>query len=187
MKKIICISGSTRKGNTEKLIKSATKDLKSMNASVVEIYLSDFTPKPCDGCLECDETGKCHIKDGMNEINEHLASADGLIIGTPARWALLSGGLKNFIDRTNPLAKPEKLKGKKVGIIAVGQCEGKQAISIKKAAESILNFCNDAGMDLIDIVTVEGVLMPDDIIKKKDAFKKVKELSTKILRSIYKK
>jgi len=184
MKKVVCISGSTRKGNTEKLIRVSVEELKNAGTEVIEIYLSDFSPEPCDGCLQCDETGKCHIDDGMNEINEHLASADGLVIGTPARWALLSGSLKNFIDRTNPLAGLERLKGKKVGVIAVGQCEGEEAISIKKAANSVLNYCDDAGMELVNMVIVEGVLMPEDIKKKIDAFKKVRELSNELIENI---
>ena len=184
MKKVVCISGSTRKGNTEKLIRVSVEELRNAGSEVIEIYLSDFSPEPCDGCLKCDETGKCHIEDGMNEINEHLASADGLVIGTPARWALLSGSLKTFIDRTNPLAGPERLKGKKVGIIAVGQCEGEEAISIKKAAKSILNYCDDAGMELIDMVLVEGVLMPDDVDEKTDAFQRARELSHKLIENI---
>lgn len=184
MKKIVCISGSTRKGNTEKLIKAAVEELKKNSLDVVEIYLSNFSPEPCDGCLICDKTGNCHIEDGMNEINEDLASADGLIIGTPARWALLSGSLKTFIDRTNPLAATERLAEKKVAVIAVGQCEGEEAESIKKAAESVLNFCNDAGMELVDMMIVEGVLSPNDIDQKKAEFSKIRKLANKLLKSI---
>jgi len=184
MKKFVCISGSTRKGNTEKLIKAAAEELKKDSLEVIEIYLSNFSPEPCDGCLVCDETGKCHIEDGMNEINEHLASADGLIIGTPARWALLSGSLKTFIDRTNPLAATERLAEKKVAVIAVGQCEEEEAESIKKAAESVLNFCNDAGMDLVDMMIVEGVLSPNDIDQKTTEFSKVRKLANKLVKSI---
>lgn len=120
----------------------------------------------------------------MNAINEHLASADGLIIGTPARWALLSGSLKNFIDRTNPLAATERLAEKKVAVIAVGQCKGEEAESIKKAAESVLNFCNDAGMELVDMMIVEGVLSPNDIDQKTTEFNKVRKLANKLVKSI---
>lgn len=181
MSKIVCISGSPRKGNTEKLIRTSAKELKNAGSEVIEIYLSDFSPAPCDGCLQCDEMGKCHIEDGMNEINEHLASADGIILGTPTRWALLSGSLKNLMDRTNPLAVPKKLEGKKVGIIAVGQCEGDEADSIKKAADSVLNYCENAGMELIGTVIIEGVLKPDDVNQKNDAFQKVRDLSRKFV------
>jgi multimeric flavodoxin WrbA len=179
--KVVCISGSPRKRNTEKLITTAAKHLKEAGAEVIEIYLSRFSPATCDGCLECDETGKCHHDDGMNELNEHLASADALVIGTPARWALLSGSLKTFIDRTNPLAKPRRLKDKKVAIIAVGQCEGEDAQSIRKAARSVRNFCDDAGMQIVGQLIVEGALMPGDVEKKPEALRRVKQLSRKLL------
>lgn len=185
MRKFVCISGSPRKGNSEKLIRVAVEELrKNADAKVIEVYLSEFTPEPCDGCLVCDETGECHIEDGMNKINEHLASADGLLIGTPARWALLSGSLKTFIDRTNPLAASERLAEKKVAVLAVGQCEGESAESIKKAVESVLNFCNDAGMELVDTMIVEGVLNPTDIDQRADEFKKVRVLANKLAKAV---
>jgi multimeric flavodoxin WrbA len=185
MANYVCVSGSSRKGNSEKLMMAAVDELKkSDNANVLEVYLSDFDPETCDGCLLCDDKGSCHINDGMNEINEQLANADGLIFGTPARWALLSGNLKTFIDRTNPLAAPEKLANKKVVVFAVGQSEGEEAESIKKAADSVVNFCSDAGMELIDTLIVEGVLNPSDIDSKESEFDKVRQLANKLVNSL---
>jgi len=182
--KIICISGSSRRGNTERLIRTAVAELKESGADVVEVYLSEFTPTPCDGCLRCDEDGVCHYDDGMNELNEHLASADGVLFGTPERWALLSGNLKTFMDRTNPLAGPERLQGKKAAIIAVGQCEGAEAKSIHKACESVSKYCESAGMTVIGYLVVEGVLEPDDIDGKPDAIAKAKRLAHDLIAAV---
>ncbi len=58
------------------------------------------------------------------------------------------------------------LKGKKAIIFAVGQTEGEEAESIQLAADSVRYFCENAGMEVVDIVTVGGCLNPDDLISK---------------------
>jgi multimeric flavodoxin WrbA len=151
--KIIGIVGSPRKGNTEIMVRASLEGVKQAGAETKIILLRDLKLEMCDGCLECDKTGKCHFDDGMNEINEKLAGADGFIIGTPARWSLLSGNLKVFMDRTNPLAMPGRLKGKVAGIIAVGQSsKEEEESSISKAANSVRNYCSNAGIEVVGVV-----------------------------------
>lgn len=164
--KIIGIVGSPRMGNTETMVRRGIEGVRDAGAEVEIILLRELSLKMCDGCLSCDETGICHFDDGMKEITEKLVNADGYIIGTPARWSLLSGNLKVFFDRLNPLAVSEKLKGKKVGIMAVGQSSPEDGESILLAASSIENFCLNADMEIIGTVTGYSSLLPNDIIKQ---------------------
>jgi len=177
MIKIIGIVGSPRKGNTEIMVRAALEGAKEAGAEIEIILLRGIQLEMCGGCIQCDETGKCHFDDGMNEINEELAEADGFIIGAPARWSLLSGNLKVFLDRTNPLAIPERLKGKVAGIIAVGQSSSdEEEQSIQKAAESVEFYCSNAGIKVIGRVLGFNALNEGEIEKDKNALENSKKL-----------
>lgn len=182
---VIGICGSPRRGNTETLVRSALKGAAKVGAKTELVLLKDLRLEMCDGCLQCDETGVCHFNDGMNEINEKLAGASGFIIGTPARWSLLSGNLKVLLDRTNPLAKPERLRGKVAAIIAVGQSiESEDEKSIEKSAKSLEFYCSNAGIDVIGRVLGYNSLEENDIEKDKDTIIKCEKLGEKLANSI---
>jgi len=152
---------------------------KEAGAEKEVIFLRELKLEMCDGCLQCDETGKCHFDDGMNE---KLAGADGFIIGTPARCSLLSGNLKVFLDRTNPLSFPERLKGKVADIIAVGQFpEDEDEQSIRKIVESVKNYCFNAGINVIGMVLGFEALNEGDIEKNVKTLQNCKKLGEKLV------
>ena len=185
--KIIGIVGSPRKGNTEFMVRAVLGGAKEAGAEKELILLRELKLEICDGCLQCDETGKCHFDDGMNELNVRLAGADGFIIGTPARWSLLSSNLKVFLDRTNPLSFPERLKGKVAGIIGVGQSpEDEDEQSIRKAAESVKNYCSNAGIDVIGMVLGFKALNEGDIEKNVKTLQNCKKLGKKLVEHLKK-
>lgn len=72
--KILFISGSPRKGNTEhilsKIYESAVTDSKEL------ILLKDKDIKFCKGCLTCYTKPKCVIKDDMEAILAKILSKD---------------------------------------------------------------------------------------------------------------
>ena len=180
--KIIGIVGSPRKGNTEIMVRAALEGVKEAGAETEVILLRELHLEMCDGRLQCDETGKCHFDDGMNEINEKLAEAGGFVIGTPARWSLLSGNLKVFMDRINPLAMPERLKGKVAGIIAVGQSpKNEEEKSISKAADSVKNYCSNAGIEVVRTVLGFNALNEGDIEKDAKTIDDCKKLGKKLV------
>jgi multimeric flavodoxin WrbA len=161
---IVAIIGSNRKGNTSTMVNHAIKYIES-RADVFPIFLGDLNFKPCDGCLQCDETGECHYNDDMAKIIDKIKAADGLIIASPARWGLMSGELKCFLDRLNPLAAPELLSGKKAVVFSVGQSneEDDGAASIKSSCESVVTFCDNADIEVVDKVLAFGFLNSTDL------------------------
>lgn len=161
--KIIGIVGSRRKGNTYTMIETAISKLTDVEAEIIHLD-KDFNL--CDGCLICDNTGECKFNDYISVIVKKMADADGFIFGTPSRWGLLSGELKGFFDRLNPLAVPKALKGKKAIIFAVGQCEGEDAESIRLAADTVEYFCDSAQIQVVDKLVIGGCLNPSDLIDK---------------------
>ncbi len=181
--KIVAISGSRRHGNSFAMVEAACRALKG-RCSLTRVDLGNVDCRPCDGCLRCDKTGACRLKDDMQKILPKIAEADGFIIATPARWSLLSGELKVFLDRLNPLAMRELLKGKKAIIFAAGQSSKAQGESVRLARDSVAFFCDNAGIDVVDSVLAYGLLLPSDIKKTPAVLKKCEKASVKLLQSL---
>lgn len=116
MNKVLLISGSNRKWNTEYILSQISKEIENSEL----ILLREKNIEYCKGCLTCHEHNKCIIKDDMNILLNKLLEADFIIFGVPNYFDNVSGLFKNFIDRLHPFYKSEQLKGKKVIFIFVG-------------------------------------------------------------------
>ena len=104
MKKIVIVSSTFRKnGNSELLAKQFEKGALESGNSVQTIFLRDVKPQFCTGCLSCLNTGKCVLKDGVNALLPAVREADVLVFATPVYYYSMSGQLKTFLDRLNPL------------------------------------------------------------------------------------
>src|SRR5512139_3036760 len=148
--KVVGISGSPRKGNTEWMLKRFLEELAGSGIETELILLRERGICGCDGCLSCELQGRqrkgiCRIEDDMQQIYPRLLEADGLALGTPVYFELLSGLLKNFMDRTCPIWP--KLEGKPVVGIAVAE-EG-----LGKAVENLKTYSSVCGMRWIGHVT----------------------------------
>ncbi len=116
--KILGLSFSPRKqGNTEILLGEALIGAKEEGAETELYSVAGKDIKPCDGCWGCRKTGKCHIKDDMQELYTRLLEADGIIFGTPVYFYNMTGQGKNVIDRT--IALDGNLANKVGGVVAV--------------------------------------------------------------------
>jgi len=99
--KIIGIVGSSRiEGNTEILTRIALEEAEKEGVETELIALADKEIKPCDACLSCRETGKCHIKDDLHPILEKMLAADGIILSSPVYYGSASPKIKALIDRS---------------------------------------------------------------------------------------
>lgn len=73
---VVGIVGSKREmGNSEQMIRTCLEEVEKSGIKTDLILLRNIEIEMCDGCLKCDETGSCHIDDGMNEINNKLTKA----------------------------------------------------------------------------------------------------------------
>lgn len=98
--KIVGISGSPRpKGNTELLVGEALKAAAEEGAEVELVSLAGKEIKPCDACLSCRETKKCHIQDDLMEIFEKMAEADGIILASPVYYGSATPQIMSLIAR----------------------------------------------------------------------------------------
>jgi len=145
--KVLGICGSQRKGgNSEILLKAALAKAREKGAETEFIGLYDEEIQFCDGCCDCDTRGVCRLNDDMEWIIEKMSAVDAVIFATPTYFGDVSGSMKNFLDRLNPVGVGRKLRGKKVCIIAVGAADPKL---VYRAVETIKLFCECQLMDIV--------------------------------------
>ncbi|MBQ7671243.1 MAG: flavodoxin family protein, partial [Clostridia bacterium] len=82
------------------------------------IGLKCKTVKFCIGCLACQKTQKCVLKDDAVEIAEKVRNADTLVFVTPIYYYEMSGQMKTLLDRMNPLY-PSDYKFRRVYLLSV--------------------------------------------------------------------
>ena len=97
--KVLILNGSPHpNGNTSIAVAELTK---AFDALGVETEVVQIGQKAIRGCVACNycksHGGKCVFDDGVNEIAEKFAEADGLIVATPASTAC--SGVRNSTRR----------------------------------------------------------------------------------------
>jgi multimeric flavodoxin WrbA len=113
------------------MLEQVMREASRRGARVDTLLLRRMDVRMCKGCLACEEGGKdrpglCRIKDDMNLVYPMLLAADALVLATPGYFEMVSGLLKNFIDRT--CAIWPRLEGKRIAGLAVAEEGTGQAI-----------------------------------------------------------
>lgn len=160
MKKVILISGSKRKGNTEYILNRLNEQIKNSEL----ILLKNKNIEYCKGCLACHNIDRCVIKDDINSIINQLIESEMIIFGVPNYFDNVSGLFKNFMDRLHPLYKSEQLKNKKVVFIFVGG--GDEEGTKKELHQAIKGFSKYLSLDVKDEFSFKALNASD--IKKQD-------------------
>jgi len=168
--KVLGIVCSPRKGgNTEILVQEALAGARDSGAKTELLTVRDKNIKPCDGCLACEKTGVCHIKDDMQPIYEKMLNADGIILGTPVYFWSMSGQAKVLIDRTIALRYPYlKLANKVAGAIAVAARNG--AISTLNVLQRYLASNHMFSAELVEGLAEERGTITKDKRGMKSAY-----------------
>ena len=124
--KILGILSSYRKeGNTEFLLDIALKEAEARGVQTLKASLRGKSIGPCTACGKCNPTGKCVIKDDMQEIYRKMLEADGILWTTPVYFWSMTGQTKIVMDRTFALLFPKlQLANKVGGLITVGSMRG---------------------------------------------------------------
>lgn len=163
---MLIIVGSRREGNSLKLAKMISDKLEGSRINTRIIVPGNQLIHLCTGCMDCDKNGVCDFNDDMISNIELVKKEDLIVFITPTRWNLLSGDIKIFLDRLNPLFSSKALKGKKAIIISVGS-KPKDVYSSYSASTSLRYFVESAEMDCVlthdftDCLNVSDLLMKD--------------------------
>lgn len=156
----IIVSGGSKNGSSLYISKKIKEKL--FQSEIID--LSQSSIMYCDGCLSCDETHVCHYSDDMSIIIPKLECADVIIFVSPARWNLISGDMKVFMDRLNPTAVIQSLSKKKVAAFAVGQTSEVESDSLNNVISSIEFFCKSADLEVVFSSTIGNCLTVNDTI-----------------------
>ncbi|MFH1285585.1 MAG: flavodoxin family protein [Candidatus Micrarchaeota archaeon] len=119
--KLLIINGShIGDGCTAELVETARAEAEKLGAKAEVVQLAGKEVKFCLECGAC-RSGKCVLKDDVEEILEEMKGADAIIVGSPVFFGGVSGKLKTLFDRTFPLRRGGfALNGKIGAAIAVG-------------------------------------------------------------------
>lgn len=104
MKKVLIISTSLRtNSNSDILARECEKGARDAGLDVDYVSLKGKDIKYCIGCLSCQKTGKCVLKDDVADIMAKVKEAEVIVYATPIYYYEVSGQMKTLLDRLNPL------------------------------------------------------------------------------------
>lgn len=128
-KQVLIISTSLRKNsNSEALADAFARGVEQAGSNVQKIRLRDKAVQFCKGCLACQKTGKCIIKDDMSEIIRQMHDADVIVFATPIYYYEMCGQMKTLLDRSNPLYGTD-YHFREIYLLAAAAEEGKHVVS----------------------------------------------------------
>lgn len=162
---MLIVVGSRREGNSYNLAKKVKEHLAASRINSEIIVPGNQVIHLCTGCMDCDKSGVCDFKDDMEANIEKIFRENLVMFITPTRWNLLSGDLKIFIDRLNPLYSKKGLKGKKAIVVSIGS-KNKDTYSSYASTVSLRSFLESAQMDCVLTHEFTECLNPTDIVIK---------------------
>jgi len=122
--KVVAFNGSARKdGNTAILIRRV---LSVLEQEGIETELIQLAGEQIHGCMACGTCGKIRnkqckiVNDNVNTYIQKMIEADGIILGSPTYFSMMSSEMKALIDRAGYVAMAnDYLFKRKVGAAVV--------------------------------------------------------------------
>jgi multimeric flavodoxin WrbA len=97
---LLCVHGSPRTdGNTDLLLAVLAQGAEEAGVAVRHIFCRNLEVSPCTGCGGCATTGRCVIRDEMDEVYRAVDEASALALGAPVYFLGLPSQVKRVIDR----------------------------------------------------------------------------------------
>ena len=119
MRKVLVITTSLRaNSNSDVLAQRLMQGATDAGHDVQLVSLKGKELRFCIGCLSCQKTQKCVLRDDAVEIAEKVKNADTLVFVTPIYYYEMCGQMKTLLDRLNPLY-PSDYKFRKVYMLSV--------------------------------------------------------------------
>lgn len=127
--KTLILNGSPRKnGNTQALLKLFTEQLTGEH-KIIDAYFANISP--CTDCRSCQKSGKCRIRDDMEEVYSYGLDCDNILIASPVYFSELTPPLLGLLSRFQAFYCSRRFLGiepvtkkKKGGIILTGGGDG---------------------------------------------------------------
>lgn len=104
MKKVLIISTSLRmNSNSDILARECERGARDAGLDVEYVSLKGKEIKYCIGCLSCQKTNRCVLKDDVVDIMAKVKEAEVIVYATPIYYYEMCGQMKTLLDRLNPL------------------------------------------------------------------------------------
>jgi len=167
MSKVLVITTSLRaRSNSDRLAEELIRGAADAGHDVERISLKGKEIRFCIGCLACQKTQKCVLKDDAAEIAEKVKNADTLVFATPIYYYEMSGQMKTLLDRLNPLY-PSGYRFRKVYILTTAAEDEESAP--EKAVSGLQGWvdCFEKA-ELAGSLFCGGISDPDEASGKKE-------------------
>lgn len=164
---MVIVVGSRHDGNSLKLANKIKETLDKERIHSEILIPGNQKIHICTGCMDCDEDGKCDFTDDMESNINKIKKDEIIMFITPTRWNLLSGDLKIFMDRLNPMYTRKELNGKKMISVSIG-CKDESLYSVDASLTSLNSFAEAAGMKVILEEKFYNCLKPKDILEQEE-------------------
>jgi multimeric flavodoxin WrbA len=122
--KVVAFNGSAGKdGNTALLLKRVLQVLEAEGFETELVQLAGEQVRGCNACRICYETKnkRCVIEDdNVNAYIQKMLDADGVLLGSPVYFSMMTPEMKALIDRAGYVARAnEDMFKRKVGAAVV--------------------------------------------------------------------
>ncbi|MFC1717002.1 flavodoxin family protein [Candidatus Poribacteria bacterium] len=179
--KVVGIYGSPRKGgNTDISLDKVLEGARSAGAEVTPIYARKLKMVGCIECGGCDKTGKCVVKDDMQDVYPLLESADVIFLASPIFFYGMTAQIKAVIDRGQAMWAGRMLKktaaerknydSGKGYLIGVGATGGKNLFygveMVAKYFFDALDMSYEGGLFFRRIDAKEAILEHPEMLKE---------------------
>ncbi|MCK5534895.1 flavodoxin family protein [bacterium] len=177
---ILAINGSPKKnGKISRIVKEIIKGASEENNKCEILYLSDIKNiNDCKGCMQCQEQGKCIIRDDILIVEEAIKRNEVIIFATPTHWGNVSGIMLRMIERLfgflieeKPLGFPVAKAGKGKKAILVTACSTSWPFNwifnqSRACFGRLKEVCKYSGIKIIKTFTLPGTTKMDKIPQK---------------------
>lgn len=188
---VLVISCSPREnGNTELLLKEASRGASDAGANVEFVRLQEFNIEPCRECRLCHRDGKCVVKDDMQNLYPKLINLDTMILGSPIFFMGVPAHAKAFIDRCQPFWVmkyqlkqkfiPEEKLPRKGAFISVGGTRLNRLFD--GAVRVVKSFFIVNEIEYHDEILLEGTDKKGGILEHPEGLKRSYELGNRIVK-----
>lgn len=160
MAKVLAISASPRKGNSDTLCDEFVRGAQEVGADVEKVRLADYKIGYCKGCLACLATQKCVQQDDALAVIDKMAEADIICFATPVYFYNVCAQLKTLLDRT--CAHVARLANKQFVLLMTAEDRDKDAFDEILTAFNGYFRCLE-GASTLAVVRGYGVLRPNEI------------------------
>ncbi len=177
-KKILVVSTSLRaNSNSDMLAEAFIEGARETGHEVEKVSLKDKMIGFCKGCLACQKTGSCVIRDDAGAIVEKMLHSDVLVFATPIYYYEMSGQMKTLLDRANPLYTADYAY-RNVYLLAAAADEAEHAIDGAKKGLAGFIACFERAR-LAGCVFAGGVDAPGTV-KEHAALEKAREMGRQV-------